>query len=127
MSDSMKTFEDLPHELIKDDLTNPDKTTLPVIYQNLIDRVHSLQHVLQRYPQAKTALSLHCAKFPDISRRTAFNDLTYARELDNTYHSFNYEFYNNWLINDILDQIQAAKSKGDMRAWAAGHANLKIE
>ena len=125
MSKALKSFERIPWETIKSYLDDPDSSTLSNEHRGMIDRIFSLQKVLQRYPQPRTALALHRSKFPEISRTTAYNDLVYARELDNTYHSFNYDFYNNWLIADIMDQIQAARHKGDLKAWAAGHANLK--
>ena len=125
MSTELLSLENIPWLIIKDHLSDPDHIQLSDEIRNMLDRVFSMQRMLQRYPQPRTALALHQAKFPDISRRTAYNDLNYARELDNTYHSFDYEFYNNWLISDIFDQIQAAKAKGDMKAWAAGHTNLK--
>jgi hypothetical protein len=125
MSKELLSLENIPWQIIKNHLSDPDHIQLSEEHRNMLDRVFSMQRILQRYPQPRTALALHQAKFPDISRRTAYNDLNFARELDNTYHSFDYEFYNNWLISDIFDQIQAAKAKGDMKAWAAGHANLK--
>ncbi len=125
MSKEFLSLDNIPWQIIKNHLSDPDHIQLSEEHRNMLDRVFSMQRILQRYPQPRTALALHQSKFPDISRRTAYNDLNYARELDNTYHSFDYEFYNNWLISDIFDQIQAAKAKGDMKAWAAGHANLK--
>lgn len=125
MSKQLVPFENIRWEVIKSYLDNPDASDLSPQHQEMLDRVFSMQKVLQRYPQSKTSLALHMAKFPDISRRTAYHDLNLARELDNTYHSFNYEFYNNWLISDTFDQIAAAKAKGDLKAWAAGLTILK--
>jgi len=125
MSKELKLVENIRWEIIKGYLDNPDSTTLSKEHQNMLDRVFSLQRVLQRYPQDRTALSLHCAKFPEVSRTTAFKDLAFAKRLDNTYHSFDYEFYNNWLISDTIDAIQACKAKGDLKAWVAGLAVLK--
>ena len=125
MSKALKSFEHIPWEIIKGYLDHQPSGQLSEEHRRMIDRISSLQKVLQRYPQPRTALAIHRTKFSDIDRKTAYNDLTYARELDNTYHTFDYEFYNNWLISDIIDQIQASKSKGDMKGWAAGHANLK--
>jgi len=125
MSNQLRPYEHIPWQIIKGYLDNPETTELSLEHRQLLDRVFSLQRTLQRWPQPRTALALHRSKFPEISRRTAYNDLQYARELENTYHSFDYEFWNNWLIQDIVDQIQGARAKGDLKAWAAGHANLK--
>jgi hypothetical protein len=63
-------------------------------------------------------------KYPEISRFTAVRDLRFARDLNVSQASFNYDFWHNWVINDIVDMIVAAKARGDLRNWSAGHANL---
>ena len=125
MTKALKSYERIPWENIKAYLDHPESSELSGEHKYLIDRVFSLQKVLQRFPQQRTAIAMHRAKFPDIHAQTAYNDLLCARKLENTYHTFDYEFYNNWLITDIIDQIQASKAKGDTKGWAAGHANLK--
>jgi hypothetical protein len=125
MTKELQSYEHIPWQIIKGHLQNPESVVLSEEHRKMLDRIFSMQRVLQRWPQPRTALAIHRSKFPEISRRTAYNDMQYARELENTYHTFDYDFWNNWLIQDVIDQIQAAKAKGDMKAWAAGHANLK--
>ena len=51
-------------------------------------------------------------------------DIQMAHDLNVTYISFNYDFWHNWLLTSTVEQIQAAKEKGDLKAWAQGNANL---
>ena len=125
MSKELHSFEHIPWEIIKSYLANSDSVELSEEHRNMLDRVFSLQRILQRYPQMRTAIAIHRSKFPEINKTTAYNDHLMARKLENTYHTFDYEFYNNWLINDTLDAIQAARSKGDIKNWIAGLAVLK--
>jgi len=120
MSKANKSFENIPWQVIKSYLSHSKNVELNEEHKYMIDRVFSLARVFDRYPQRKAALALHRAKYPDISRNTAVKDLEYAMRVNNSYHTFDYPFWQNWLIQDCVDQIQAARAAGNLRAWAAG-------
>lgn len=120
MSKENKSFENIPWQVIKNYLADSRSVQLNEEHKYMIDRVFSLARVFDRHPQRKTALALHRAKYPDISRNTAVKDLEYAMRLNNSRHTFDYPFWQNWLIQDCVDQIQAARTAGDLKAWAAG-------
>jgi len=122
MSKENKSFENIPWQVIKNYLAHSESVELNDEHKYMIDRVFSLARVFDRHPQRKTALALHRAKYPDISRNTAASDLDIALALNNSYHTSDYPFWHNWLISDCLDQIQAAKAAGDLKAWSAGHS-----
>jgi hypothetical protein len=127
MSKENKSFENIPWQVIKNYLAHSESVGLNEEHKYMIDRVFSLARVFDRHPQRKTALALHRAKYPDISRNTAARDLEYAMRLNNSRHTFDYPFWQNWLLADCVDQIQAAKAKGDLMAWAAGlNALIKV-
>ena len=124
MSSTPIALLDQSWEKIKAAIMDPGGNPLPEEQMVVLHRVTSLAKIIDRHPIDRSALAIHMAKYPDISRRTAGRDLYMARELNVSYHSFNYDFWHNWLISDIVDQIQSAKARGDMRSWSAGHANL---
>ena len=124
MSRYLNSLEDQDWQIIKRAIVDPDNCTLPEEQIVMVGRIVSLARLIDRHPQGKTAINLHLLKYPDITRRTAMTDLRWARDLNVTQQSFNYDFWHNWLVNDIVDQIQSAKARGDLRNWSAGHANL---
>jgi len=124
LSNQIASLEDHNWEIIKSAIADPDHTILSLQQTEALHRITSVARILDRHPQGKAALNIHLAKYPNISRRTASRDIQRARELNVSYHEFNYDFWHNWLINDIVDQIQSSKAKGDLKSWSAGHANL---
>ena len=124
MSFHGKPIEDLAWQSVKRAIVDPDHCTLPEEQIVMLNRIVSLARLLDRHPQGKTALNIHQQKYSEICRSTALNDLRYARELNVSHASFDYEFWHNWLVNDIVNQIQSAKERGDLRNWSDGHANL---
>jgi hypothetical protein len=119
MSVNPIALEDQNWQLIKASLTDPNSTVLSAQQRYMLDRIVSMARILDRHPQGRAALNIHMAKYPDISRRTAGRDLFMAQELNVSYH-----FWHNWIMNEMVDQVQASRAKGDMKAWAQGLANL---
>ena len=124
MSYHITSLEDQNWQAVKRAILDPESSQLSEEQTAMITRTISLARILDRHPQGKTAVSLHMQKYPELSRRTATRDLQCARDLNVTQQSFNYDFWHNWIINDIVDLIQSAKARGDLRNWSAGQANL---
>ena len=124
MSVNPIALEDQNWQLIKASLTDPDSTALSLEQRYMLDRIVSMARIMGRHPQGRAALNIHMAKYPDISRRTASRDLFMAQELNVSYHSFHFDFWHNWIMNEMVDQVQASRAKGDMKAWAQGLTNL---
>jgi len=124
MSNSTLALENQSWELVKTAIIDPENSMLTEEQTALLCRVTSLARVVDRHPLGKAALAIHRSKYPEISRRTACRDLQMAMELNVTYITFNYEFWHNWVINTLVEQIEAAKARGDLKAWAAGAGNL---
>ena len=124
MSYHITSLEDQNWQMVKRAILDPESSTLPEEQTAMITRIISLARIIDRHPQGKTAITLHMIKYPEISRRTATRDLQCARDLNVTQQSFNYDFWHNWIVNDIVDLIQSAKARGDLRNWSAGQANL---
>lgn len=124
---SRTALEDTNYQLIKEHFIDPDHSPLPKEKQEMLDRVVSASKVLDKNPVQKHAVGLHQQKYPHISRAQAYEDLRIAVRLFNTLHTFDYDFWRTWLINDIIDNIEKCrngKSEKDRRVIAMEHANL---
>jgi len=120
-------LEDTNYEMIKAYALNPDTTALSEEKKALLDRVISASKILDKNPIQKQAVALHQQKYPDFSRRQAYEDLRFAVKMFNTLQTFDYDFWRTWLINDIVRNIEScrnAKTVKDRGVIAAEHANL---
>jgi hypothetical protein len=124
---SRNALEDTRHELIKAHILDPEHSPLPEELRELLDRIISVSKVLDKNPIVRNAVAIHQVKYPDICRSTAYSDVRMAVRLFNTIHSFEYDFWKTWLINDIVSNIQKCRATGsekDRRIIAMEHANL---
>lgn len=118
---------DTNYEHIKAHILKPDESPLSIEQQQILDRVLSVARVMDKNPILKHAVAVHMAKYPEISRSKAYEDAEIARKLFNTIHKFDYDFWQTWLINDIVANIQALRAENTAaarRAIAMEHANL---
>jgi len=124
---SRKALEDHKYEAIKAHILEPDNSPLSVEQQEIMDRVISLAKILDKNPIQKQAISIHQAKYPNLSRTQAYEDSRLAVRLFNTLHNFDYDFWQTWLINDIVRNIEKCRNNGNPQALkviAMEHANL---
>jgi hypothetical protein len=127
-------LEDHTYEVIKEHILNPETSQLLPEQKEMFDRVISVAKVLDKNPAQKNAIALHLAKYPEIGRTRAFYDIKLAMKLFNTIHSFEYDFWQTWAINDIVANINRARANLDkandknraamLRVIAMEHANL---
>ena len=124
---SRPALEDTKYEMIKAHVLDPDNSPLSPEKHELLERVISASKVLDKNPIQKQAVAIHQQKYPDISRAQAYEDLRLAVRLFNTLHTFDYDLWFNWLINDIVQNIlicRNTRSEKDRRIIAIEHANL---
>jgi len=124
---SKKALEDTSYELIKAHIIDPENSPLSPQYQDMLDRVLSAAKVLDKNPIKRTAVALHKAKFPEITQVQAYSDLKIAMRVYNTLHTFEFDFWKTWLINDIVKNIERARSMGThhaLKVIAMEHANM---
>jgi hypothetical protein len=122
-----KALEDFKYEEIKAHILDPDNSPLPKADQDMMNRVLSMAKLLDRQPIQKNAVALHMAKYKDIGRSQAYEDCRMAMRLFNTIYTFNYEFWQTWLLNDIVRNIDRWRKKTDPaagRVIAMEHLNL---
>jgi hypothetical protein len=123
----MKSLADQNYELIKQHILDPENSQLPVALQVQLDRIVSATKLLDKNPIKKQAVALHRKKYSDISLRSAYQDLDYAGKMFNTYHKFDWDVWQNWLLQNIVQTIQSAQNDGSVQAMkiiTAAQANL---
>jgi hypothetical protein len=124
---SRTSLDETSYELIKSHILDPDSSPLPLPQQILLERIISAGKILDKNPIAKNAANLLRAKYPEITYKTATRDISMAMRLFNTIHSFDYDFWHTWLINDIVSNIARCNNDGSPAARktiAIEHANL---
>jgi hypothetical protein len=123
-----KALEDHKYELIKAHFLDPASSPLDKRDQEQLNRILSIARLLDRYPIQKNAVALHMQKYKDIARSQAYEDCRMAMKLFNTIHTFDYDFWHTWLINDIVKTMEYARKLKDdpkaLRVLALEHANL---
>jgi hypothetical protein len=124
---SKKALIDQKHSAIKAHILDPDNSPLDPQQKEMLDRIITVAKILDKNPVQKNAVSIHRAKYPEISKSQAYEDVKLAVKLFNTIHTFDYDFWHMWLLNDIADNIKRCKESGtpsDRRVIAMEHANL---
>lgn len=122
-----RSLEDQRYELIKAHILDRENSPLSKEHQELFDRILNIARLLDIQPIKKNAVDLHLAKYTNISQWQAYEDCRMAMRLFNTIHSFDYDFWQTWLMNDIVRNIELCKASNDPRAWrviAHEHANI---
>jgi len=117
-------LEDKHHELIKSAILNPDDNLLPDYLKVELERTIQASKLLDKNPVQKHAVAILMQKYPDISRSQAYEDCRRAMRIFNSIHTFDYEWWHHWLLQDITDMITKAKNNNDLKAWGVGHKNL---
>lgn len=124
---SKKALTDHKYELIKAHILDPENSPLPEHLQVEMDRVISMSKLLDKNPTVKHAVALHLSRFPDLSETTAYRDARLARKVYNSLHQFDFDFWQTWIINDIVATIKRCRNRNtfnDDRIIAQEHANL---
>lgn len=124
---SRTALEDIDYELIKGHVLDPDSSELPAEKKEMLERVVSASKILDKNPVQRHAVALHQQKYPGISRAQAYRDLSMAVRLFNSLHTFDYDLWRNWLLNDIIENIANARKLQNDKGYkviAMEHANL---
>jgi hypothetical protein len=124
---SRKALENLKYDTIKAHMLDPDHSPLPADLANLLDRIVSLSKILDKNPMQKQAIALHRIKYPEIVTSVAYEDMRLCLKLFKTIHTFDFDFWQTWLINDIISNIMESRkgnTEKDRKVISAEHTNL---
>jgi len=124
---SRKSLQDNRYELIKAHILDPENSPLPQEHKQQLERIIDASRILEKNPMQKQAVALLRAKYPDTGRTQAYEDIRLAVKLFNTLHTFDFDFWHSWLINDIVKNIERCRNLGTAKAFgviASEHANL---
>ncbi len=122
-----KSLEDNSYELIKAHILDPGSSPLSPEKQLQLERIIDASKILEKNPLQKQAVALYRAKYPDVGRTQAYEDIRIAVRLFNTLHTFDFDFWHSWLINDIVKNIERCRNLRTAKAFqviASEHANL---
>lgn len=117
-------LEDQDYKLIEEYVLEGRETALPAHQRAMFDRWVAASRLLEKNPVMKNAVAILQAKYPGLSRTQAYEDCRNAIRFFNTKKDFDFDLWRTWLLNDIVEMCQKAKETGNLKAWAAGHANL---
>ena len=123
----MKKLFNENYEVIRQHILDPENTQLQPVLQFQLDRILSAARLLDKNPIKKNALALHHRKYPEISLQTAYNDLNDAASLYSTFNTFDWDFWQGWILKDISENISRCRNLGTpqhLKIIAAEHANL---
>jgi hypothetical protein len=115
-----KHIEDYHFLHIKAAILDPDSVELTPEQQDMLHRYGSASRTLDRYPVMRNAVRIHRNKFPDISQALAYRDLQYASRLFNSRHTFDFDFWQTWMINTTVKMIQLSEAAQDFKGMGAG-------
>ena len=111
------------YELIMAHILDPDNSPLPEEFREKFNRIKSAAIMLDDYHPANVIPRLQ-AKY-NITRNTAREDIKLAQELFKSKHSFDYDFWQQWQIKDLVDTIRTCKLKGKEKERIAAQKVLK--
>ncbi len=109
---------------IKQAILDPDNSNLSQKQQEILQRCVSGARLLDKYPVIRNAVKIHKTKYPHITDRQAYRDMLMAQMIFCSTTKFDYDFWHEWLLSNIVRQIQRAENSGDLKAWNAGHMAL---
>ena len=110
------SIERISHDEIEAHILDPDKYPLPERCQVQFKRVLSAARLLDDYPDDTHVIKMMQAKF-NVSVSTVRRDIALARQLYKSRHTFDWDFWQAWMIKDQLELIRECKHSGDLREW----------
>lgn len=111
-----KSLARLTHDEIEAHITDPDNNPLPERCREQFGRVIAAARLLDDYPDDNHVIRLMRAKY-DVSPSTVRRDIALARQLYKSRHTFDWDFWQSWMIKDQLELIRECKLSGNLKEW----------
>ncbi|MDH6355468.1 hypothetical protein M2132_001811 [Dysgonomonas sp. PH5-45] len=120
-----KSLEEQKYDVILAHILNPDNSPLPDEYRQQFDRIKYAAVALDEYHPSNVIPRL-LIKY-NITRNQARNDIKLAQELFKSKHTFDFDFWQQWQIKDLVDVIRTCKlANGKLeKERVAAHKVLK--
>lgn len=118
-----KALAEQSHELILAHILDPDNSPLPVECKDQFNRVVSAAQMLDSLHPSSVLPRLQ-AKY-NISINTARKDIKLSQELFKSKHEFDWDYWQQWQIKDLVDTIRTCKLLGKHKERIAAQKVLK--
>lgn len=119
-----KALEQQNHELIMRHAIDPDNTPLSAQQAEQFARVIQAARLFDNYPDDQHVLQLMKKKY-NLSVTILRKDISLARELFKTQHTFDFDFWHVWEIKDQVELIKRCRDEGDFKNWNAAKKHLR--
>lgn len=124
MKQTKKELAQQNHTTILAHILDPENSPLPVELQEQFNRIKSAALMLDNF-HPMSCVQRMMAKY-NISRTTARRDIDMAQSLFKSNHTFDFDFWQQWQIKDLVDSIRKCKIRGDEKNRIAAHKALKL-
>ncbi len=111
------------HETILAHILDPDNSPLPATLAAQFNRVVSAAKMLDTYHPSAVIPRL-LAKY-NISQTTARKDIKLAQELFKSKHTFDWDYWQQWQIKDLVETIRTCKLLNKQKERIAAHKALR--
>lgn len=118
-----ETLEEQHYELIMQHIHDPERSPLPAPIQAKYNRCVSAAKMLDTYHPTLVVTMLQ-EKY-NISRNTAYGDIRLAQELFKSQHTFDWDYWQQWQIKDLVDTIRMCKAQNKARERVMAHKVLR--
>lgn len=113
---SKKSIAQLSADVIQAHILDPENSQLPDEYREEFNRVIQTARLLDDYPNESHVIKMLQAKY-NISSYTCKRDISLAKDLYKTQHTFDWDFTMAWMVKDQLELIRECKLSGDLKEW----------
>ena len=117
-----KLLQDRSWEEIQAHLNDPENSPLPEKQQAQLKRIISAAKMLESYHPTKV-ISLLQAQYT-IQYNTALSDVYYAQELFKSKQKFDWDFWQQWQIKDLVETIRVCQTQNKQKERIAAHKVL---
>lgn len=113
------------YEVIQAHILDPEHSPLPESMREQFNRVLQVARLLDDYPDDNHIINLMMTKYR-VSQTQIRKDISLAKELFKTNHTFDWDFWQAWQIKDQLELIRECKLRGDLKNWNAAKKVLAV-
>lgn len=110
------TLLDYWADVIRQHIIDPEHSDLPDELRPQLNRIIQVSRLLDDYPDESHIINIMLAKYK-MSRSQVVRDIQLARELFKTSHTFDWDFWQAWMIRDQIQLINECKLNGDLKNW----------